>query len=1023
MAERKLVLGRAGTGKTRLVLNFFQEHLLGRGTGKALFILPTASQAEHVKDLLLRPGRLKGIIDTDITNFASLARYYFMGRNRGRALGEAEKYLLLQRLLKEEEFKYFSSLRNYPGFLTGLKSLIKEVKENLLTSQELKRLLNRADKGEQYPGLAILYRRYQDALTRNELWDDEDILTALASELKGNAQAFKGLELLVVDGFNDYTPVEWEILTGLISRASRAFVTLTWEEAERARELFAASKATCQRLVALGFDEVRLGEPSRSASGTLKDLEANLFTGKRGVVSWDGSVKVLEAADILDEVEEIAREIKSLIGDQGYQYRDIGIICRDLAEYADLIQGVFVAQGIPVRRYFRRPLARNGLVRAFLDLVSLVNQEVDMENLLKVVKSEYFVFSRELADELEKQLLDKRPQLSWTGLGTYPDSEELSGLKPFLASLEDCRQQLSELSLPSDFASWCQRTLMAFLDLKLKSVPARPEDEARLREDGAALASLLNLLVEVSNYCSSLSPSGLTFTHFLEFLGQGISLATYSVTDRRLDAVNLVDALEARQWELPVVFVCGLTEGAFPARIQENLFFNDEERRALNRLGKASFKEAEFLNKEEIYLFYSAVTRAKEKLFLTYPACDARGEKNLPSFFLQDLEELFPPEARPAMFKRRQLSQLVAPPEEALDREELARNLYQAIAQAKEPAPAPLHIWLYNRCRNDFPLKEDLCRLYEGLKWKLGLSPSPLKRPYNATQLAEFAQCPFRHFAGHILRLAELKDPLQTGLDNLRAGSIVHAVLKRYFERQPRPGLADLFEEQFSQETRELPLGLSELSAKEQMQDNLSRFILTEEEFLRSQPYEPREFERPFGYHEAAPLYLEREGGAPIPFAGRIDRLDVGEGTAGTAATVIDYKYGKIPTEAKEIEMMDEAVHLQMALYLLATRRVLNLEPVGAILCGVRDQSKFGIFNKTLWKGGPGSKERQERFHLLEAEDFYRWLKWGEELARQYVAGIESGEIEVRPKDLNRCGPGNCPFAAVCRYEKWWKQE
>jgi hypothetical protein len=35
------------------------------------------------------------------------------------------------------------------------------------------------------------------------------------------------------------------------------------------------------------------------------------------------------------------------------------------------------------------------------------------------------------------------------------------------------------------------------------------------------------------------------------------------------------------------------------------------------------------------------------------------------------------------------------------------------------------------------------------------------------------------------------------------------------------------------------------------------------------------------------------------------------------------------------------------------------------------------------------------------------------------VKRIRSGEIETRPADPAACGPGDCPAADVCRYDRW----
>jgi DNA helicase-2/ATP-dependent DNA helicase PcrA len=85
------------------------------------------------------------------------------------------------------------------------------------------------------------------------------------------------------------------------------------------------------------------------------------------------------------------------------------------------------------------------------------------------------------------------------------------------------------------------------------------------------------------------------------------------------DAVRLMTIHSAKGLEFPVVFICGLEEGLFPhERLDEAAIDHEEERR----------------------LFYVALTRAAEKLYLTYAhmrTIYGAQRINLPSSFLNDI--------------------------------------------------------------------------------------------------------------------------------------------------------------------------------------------------------------------------------------------------------------------------------------------------------------------------------------------------------------------------------------------------
>jgi DNA helicase-2/ATP-dependent DNA helicase PcrA len=112
------------------------------------------------------------------------------------------------------------------------------------------------------------------------------------------------------------------------------------------------------------------------------------------------------------------------------------------------------------------------------------------------------------------------------------------------------------------------------------------------------------------------------FEETQDFLAQ-ILLLNSETSDRHVDpetdAVKLTTVHQAKGLEYDVVFVIGLADGQFPGRRSIEAGDVEEERR----------------------LFYVAVTRARNELYLSYPKIASRpgpgGMMNSPSRFLQEL--------------------------------------------------------------------------------------------------------------------------------------------------------------------------------------------------------------------------------------------------------------------------------------------------------------------------------------------------------------------------------------------------
>ena len=79
--------------------------------------------------------------------------------------------------------------------------------------------------------------------------------------------------------------------------------------------------------------------------------------------------------------------------------------------------------------------------------------------------------------------------------------------------------------------------------------------------------------------------------------------------------IHFLSCHESKGLEFRVVFIIGLEDGLFPTNYENRISEIEEERR----------------------LFFVAMTRAKEKLYVTYIKTDQDGNRRKPSLFLREL--------------------------------------------------------------------------------------------------------------------------------------------------------------------------------------------------------------------------------------------------------------------------------------------------------------------------------------------------------------------------------------------------
>ncbi|MFH1799964.1 MAG: PD-(D/E)XK nuclease family protein [Candidatus Omnitrophota bacterium] len=533
---------------------------------------------------------------------------------------------------------------------------------------------------------------------------------------------------------------------------------------------------------------------------------------------------------------------------------------------------------------------------------------------------------------------------------------------------------------------------------------------------------------------------GISFESFADhFLGL-VELDVYSLHERDKNRVQVYDVSLARQKEYRVVFVAGLLEKVFPMQIREDPLLSDWERKLMN--GGMEHPLAECLPRQNIerFFFYVAVTRAKEKLFLSYPHLDFEGKESLPSFYLEEVKELFG--GRTPVIGQ-DLSRPLPTVGEAITHRELEASVADALRNT-EGREAGLQEALA-RLSGDPQSRERLLSALRPVEAKI-LDKKILEGKYfeipetSPTRLETYAKCPFRYFSDKILKLQDTGEDIRV----MQKGNVLHHVLQRYFDpcgkKDPKETLEEFVQREIEEGLKRHPMlwaePYEEALDRRELFEMLVDFINYEGERLKSASFKPYRVEYSFGNPNTDPIAAERRlGPSELPFGkemknldgfgendhpaleiegerkkiklrGRVDRIDTDDGKK--FAVVIDYKRSA-KFKAANLEL---GTALQLPLYLLAAQKHLGLTPLGAEIYSVRDHKRSGFY-------GEGSAQLFEKEFAprsqLPDEVFQKTLDRAVAFVRKFTKEIELAEIPVRPRDCESF----CPYDTVCRIEKW----
>src|SRR5919202_1710203 len=128
--------------------------------------------------------------------------------------------------------------------------------------------------------------------------------------------------------------------------------------------------------------------------------------------------------------------------------------------------------------------------------------------------------------------------------------------------------------------------------------------------------------------------------------------------------VAVIDLLRARTRRFEIVFLLGLEEGRLPRRGHESPFLADDARRELDERSRARLARPDQAARDR-YLFYTACTRATQRVYLVREAAGDDGSPREASPFWEEVQALFPRDDVTRWTRRRPLSQLTWPLEAA----------------------------------------------------------------------------------------------------------------------------------------------------------------------------------------------------------------------------------------------------------------------------------------------------------------------------------------------------------------------
>lgn len=1069
----QIISGGAGTGKTQRCMDLLLEEVSGGRAHEVLFLLYNNHQVQTVREFLRE--NLEAYIEPSLMTFQGLIRE-ILYRGLSSPPSIAPENLALHLFRKAVEDCHLSYYRNAAqgGMLRLLKKVVDELKTNCVSPGSLFDATRKLPGDRAYTAtltkkaaeLSDIYDRYQHLLRDYgyEEWPDAGLRTV--ELLRSEPEILKEKKLLLMDGFFYLTPWQKDILSAFFENLPRSVVTICRENGRL--EVFSALEDMHAFLT--GFSEaevIHLEENMRAKAPALRHIEKYIFNPGAPPIPADESLSIYEAGPQDAEAELIARTIKRVVMEEDYHYQDFGVLLRSDSTYKDIFKQVFKRFDIPLIMSRHIDLKDVSSFRAVLTLLELAAGEWAGERVISFMRDagtasdtqDLSPFPARVVDRIENTAIalginDKKRWLDIFDPNSRnrgnQDTAKANAVREFVRLEEKIRNAQTARSLVGALSEVIGELYMlenAFVDSAAGTADGRsvcPDIKGPgVKIEAAAMVQLHALLSQFLALAEKDGNGTARPIELLEFINDSAETLSVEIPAEAQAGVWVSNIFESRVPEFRVAFVAGLQEGLFPPGFSEDPIFQDRERKLLNRKGNTLLQDRTALVDRERYLFYIALTRASERMTLTYPGMDSSGKKKLASFYLDDLLKLFTPQSITDRTSLVNTARILPFSHEIMSEDELVkfvvRGLNDELSQ-DDSAGQNKTSSLYNLALDRTPemLRGTLIAANSEKPRSLnGGSTRYLvqrDKPYSISEIHTYGQCKFRYFCRYLLGLQPREEYF---IDSAAEGDIYHEALRRIYLKpvQEKTTSSTVDGETF------VLAGLEELEAvmrdnyarhlttvrgnnlQERMKKVFRKFLETEYLFQKYGRTRPAYLELSFGggtdeqeqdpRSTAEPLWLKSSKGEEVLLRGRIDRVDLVQSEGKTLGIVLDYKRGE---GTINYDKMFRGEDIRLPLYMLAVERLLKVDAGGGLYYSIHKSTKKGVYLASAkdiegvmeWglrgKGGSSPEELSEL--LSEAE----------KTALERVTLIRKGEIEVRPINDLECR--YCDYISVCRYDR-----
>ena len=949
----------------------------------------------QMEKLVLSSLANKALFNVRVEGITTLVNNFLQANGvREEVLSGQESLMLVAKAIQNVKDNLISFKKSNINFCYEIHKLISQFKSCLVGADDLNENA-KGLAGEKYHDLKIIYKEYERLRTKF----DVNSRLQLATNLIKESSTFQNSRLYFAE-FDAFTLEGYELIKSLMRSAKEVNISLA--RAISVGNEYIYEKDVYKKIVSFAKEEgcnISVNDSRQTFSTEKNAILAGVLSYQKTKCKNNGFYTPISSSSLQEEANVVAKIIYNL-SQRGLKYKDIIVLAGDIQKYKFYIQNEFDKFELP--HFIDEGISASETILPNL-IYSFFNVVISNYSLDSLVS----LFSSILVGERE---LIKKAQLY--------DIDGKAKYKKYLGSefcYDEILTQAEKCKTSKDFSGLVRKIIASFSE-KYENILQQLDERKYLKEKNINNQTLevieenLNLIEEYEDEIS--------LSEFKKKLDLLLSFKTLSSVPTFVDGVFVGDATTSSCLDCKVVIIMGGQE--LPITSGDNGILTDEELKQ-NFDNKVIEPTIRMINRRNRFKIFEALSKAEEKLIITYQVLSDEGKKNeLPTYIssLNDIFETSPVKASDIFRDREKVVSF------GNRNNFVTENYFLLTSEEREKYGIKAYF-------NEKIDKKTLNLDKKAVFFK--------NNKASVTQIEQYFSCPFKHFASYGLKLKEKE---KISLEVKDVGNVCHRS-------------AELFAQELIKNEFDLEIDIDEFIAKkfyqilrdEKLEERLSEISErnTIEKYLKNQIKAIlQDIIKELKVTKFRPKYIEKRfenitvgEKNKIGLIGKADRID----ECGDYFRIIDYKTGLIGNLLKELYYGNK---LQLFLYQKVAREQFNKKSAGVfyfnakfdfakneddkkILKGLAENdeqiiemldceveakgkssviavSRAGEKNENKYKGSAVAKENLEVYE-----------EYAMKIANKAVDEIVEGFIEPKP-DENACN--YCPYSSLCMYDK-----